>query len=190
MEDEVLNLEFGIVALESEEQGALFRVVNNICNVLFGDQKLSRGFKDSIETIEVDGSIAKITRVIIRNVGCVIGSVVEIDYFQPSEEMVNFQIHSIEDDDEDNETCSITGKHINMSFDMCDGSFYKNESLAKLMIDEAGGYEIDDLSLFDIVDNDGEEKTDEFSEYIREETLTLTIEDYFVVNTVKLMLSR
>jgi len=188
MEDEVLNLEFGVVALGEDEKGALFRSVNRTCNELFGEQALTRKLKNSIESIDADGRMAKISRVIIKNVGCVIGSVIEVDYFQPSDETFINQSNIAEDDEDDLETNSILGRRISMTFDMCDGSFYKYESLSKLIIEETGDYELEDLSLFDIVDNDCDEESDEFSEYIKKEASTLTIDDYFVVNTVKLIL--
>lgn len=188
MDDEVLNIDFGVCALESDEQRALFRAVNYTCNDLFGEQSLSRRLKDSIETIEADGRMAKITRTIIKNVGCVIGSVVEISYFEPSDEPNIILENDSDEYCEEVGLFNILGRHTCMTFDMCDGSFYKQESLSKLVLDEMGDYEIDDFSVFDLIDEDATDEFDDFTNYVQEQVSTLTIDDYFVVNTVKLML--
>lgn len=188
MDDEALNLDFGVSALQMEEQGALFRAVDYTCNDLFGEQALSHKLKDSIEAIEANGRMAKITRIIIKNVGCVIGSVVEIEYFNPSDEPDLSVESEVDEYGDETEFFSVLGRHTSMTFDMCDGSFYKQESLSKLVIDEMGDYELEDLSLFDIVDEDSGDSSDEFAHFIQEEASTLTIDDYFIVNTVKLML--
>ena len=70
-----------------------------------------------------------------------------------------------------------------MTFDTSDGSFFKSESLSRLSIDHIGEADLEEVNVFDIVDDTLEDE--DFSKIISNEAATPTINDYFTVNTVR-----
>lgn len=184
----MLRLDFGEGALKEEDKGALFKVIGNVCNKLFGQVDLSRSLRETTEIFNVNGEYAKISRQTIRNLGCVIGTLVWVEYFNPTEEVYNEQIAELYDDedDEDDDDNSFVGRYVTMSFDSTDGSFYKTDALAKLRTDDEGTPELEELGGY--YEEDIED--DAFGNLLDSEARTLTIDDYFTINTVRLILEK
>lgn len=189
MDEEVLRLEFGDGALVAEDKSALFKVAGNLCASHFGAEHANRSLRDSIEQVETDGKLVRISRLVIRNLGCLIGSIIEIQYFEPTNE-----VYRPEDEDEDcddnEEDLSFYGKHYTMTFDTSDGTFFKSETRARLEIDLCGQVELEEIEMLDPA---GESPVEHeinhaFEALIHSEAATPTTDDYFIVNTVELML--
>ena len=185
----MLRLDFGEGALKEEDKGALFKVVGRLCVRLFGNADLSRSFRDSSEIVNVDGEYAKVSRQIIRNIGCVVGTVVWVEYFTPSEDayVENFRDLNYEYDYDDDDDDSFLGKYVAMRFDSTDGSFYKIESQARLYTDEEGAPSIEELHDY-CRENDN--KDEEFEDFLDNEAKTPTVDDYFIINTARLILEK
>lgn len=184
----MLRLDFGEGALKEEDKGALFKVIGNVCNKLFGQVDPSRSLRETTEIFNINGEYAKISRQTVRSLGCVIGTLVWVEYFNPTEEVYNEQIAELyddEDEDEDDDN-SFVGRYITMSFDSTDGSFYKTDALAKLYTDDEGTPEIEELGGYyeEFVEDDA------FESLLDNEARTLTIDDYFIVNTIRLILEK
>jgi len=190
MDDDVLRLEFGNGALGPEEKGCLFRAVSGICIDKFGPEDPVMSLRNSLEIVNIDGSYVKISRLVIRNLGIIIGSIIELEYFDPINEPYNERLADLydEDSEEQDDDISYSGKHVAMTFDTSDGSFFRTESLSKLYIDEIGEADIDDLEVYDAVDD--EPSHDVFDALLSDEATTPTIDDFFIVNTVKAVLAQ
>lgn len=184
MDDNVLRLEFGEGALKDEERGALFRVADWMGESLFGEVDVSSTFKESIEFINVSGEYAKVSRLIIRNLGCVVGKVVNVEYFKPTYETYIEGLIEIDDESECEDDDSYIGRHISLVFDNTDGSFYRYDSLSRLYIDDEGESEI--IAVGSYYENHGE-RNEAFDDLIEDEITTPTVDDYFIVNTVRMM---
>lgn len=185
-----MGFDFGENALKEEDVGALFKVVGGLCDDLFGKIDLSRSSRVTAEIFNINGEYAKVSRQTIRNTGYVIGSLVLMEYFSPNEEPNCNQIAKFYEEVDDEEwpldDCFF-GKYLTFTFDSTDGSFYRTESLAKLYADEEGVPDIEE------VDGSYEQDTEEedaFANLLENEARTLKIDDYFVVNTIKLLLSK
>lgn len=183
MDDEFLRLEFGDGALDKEDKNALFKAVDSLCVQEFGKEFPATSLKNSYEVVLSTGTYAKLSRLIIRSTGCVIGSVIEIEYFSPIDDSYdkhNNDYLKNQDQDED----FFLGKYSSLTFDTTDGSFFRTESISKLYMDDLGQVDLEDIQLFDSTER--RIKGDEIFEIIMEnEAKTLTVDDYFIVNTVR-----
>ena len=178
----MLRLEFGNGALGIEDRGAMFKVIGGLCNTLFGVENPNQSLRSTVEKIDIDGVYVKLSRLIVRNSGCVIGSLVELDYFSPENEPYNERLADLDEiEPYDEDDASYIGRHVCMTFDTSDGSFFKSESLSRLSIDHIGEADLEEVNVFDIVDDTLEDE--DFSKIISNEAATPTINDYFTVNT-------
>lgn len=185
MDDYVLRLEFGDGALGAEDKGALFRVVGGLCNKLFGVEKPSKSLRDTVEIVNLDGEYVKFSRLTVRNLGCIIGNLVELEYFSPIDEPYNerlAELEELESEDEDDDS-SFIGRHVCMTFDTSDGTFFRSESLTRLYIDTIGEVDLECVDIFDCIEDTSDDE--EFNNIVSEEASTPTVGDYFIVNTVK-----
>lgn len=188
-DDSLLRLEFGNGALGPEEKIYLFSSITGLCNDKFGPEDPMKSLRNSLEIVNIDGSYVKISRLTIRNLGSVIGSIIELEYFDPIDEPYNERLAELDDEDTDeqDDDISYSGKHFSMTFDTSDGTFFRTESISKLYVDEIGEADIDDLEIYDAVDE--EPVCDVFEALLSDEATTPTIDDFFIVNTVRAVLN-
>lgn len=185
MDDYVLRLEIGEGALEKEERGALFKVACWMSDRLLGEMDKSSSFKDAVEIIKVNGEYARVSRLTIRNLGCIIGAVVNVEYFSPTCEKYIEELIEVEEELDSEDDDSYIGRHISLCFDSTDGSFYKYDSLSRLYIDEEGEPEIIPVNSY--CENNCT-KDEDFEDLVEAEATTPTVDDYFIVNTVRMII--
>lgn len=187
MEEDFFGLEFGEGALKEEDKRALFMAVGNICTSLFGSIDDVVSFRNIAEQVNANGEYTRVSRQIIRSIGCVIGTFIWVEYFSPKDEVYSGQLVGQSQEEDLEEEVSYLGQYIAMSFDSTDGSFYKTEYLARLHLDEEGVAEVEEVGGLFVEDYVSDEA---FDRIIENESLTLTTDDYFVVNTVRRMLEK
>ena len=108
---------------------------------------------------------------------------------------MNIATNNTEDDFDENDIQDFavyTGKRIVMTFDTSDGSFHKSQALAKLYIDELGDHEIDDIELFESIEDQENELAycDELRSLLNDEAGTPTVDDHFILNTAAMFLDK